>query len=433
MEVFHQWTAAAAVQRWLVLTWNWRSLPILGVERPGNALVRLDFVAQGAETKLRLVQKGLPSVGAREAHRKGWDRCLEGMRRSLMSKPLDDSARLEDRDLVRVSAPVFALEHVRVIDGTGAPTRLDQTILVTDGRITSVGDSASAVIPPNAQRLSFQDYSALPGLVGMHDHLFYSTNFFAGDGVLAHDMPFSFPRLYLAAGVTTIRTAGSFEPYTDLEIEKSIAAGTTIGPKMNVTGPYLEGEPLPLIQIHKLTGPEHASRTVEFWAQEGVESFKVYADVTRAELRAAIAAAHQHHLSITGHLCSIGFREAAQMGIDGLEHGLFVDTEFAPNKQPDRCPDPGEATAADLELGSEAVRNLIHTLVERHVAVTSTLPVWEEFIPPSGKPPERVLRALSPEARSAYETKSARLERESQDASSQVLGLRPLLASIVSG
>jgi hypothetical protein len=215
----------------------------------------------------------------------------------------------------------------------------------------------------------------------MHDHLFYSANFFHSEGIVAYDMPFSYPRLYLASGVTTIRTTGSFEPYTDLEIKQAIDAGSLLGPKMNVTGPYLEGSPFPLLQIHKLTGPEDARRTIDYWAAEGVGSFKVYTDITRAELLAAIDAAHQHGLTITGHLCSIGFREAAEMGIDKVEHGLYVDTEFVPDKPRDVCPDPGNATAAKLEIKSEPIQAMIKTLVSHHVAVTSTLPVWEEFLP----------------------------------------------------
>jgi imidazolonepropionase-like amidohydrolase len=317
-------------------------------------------------------------------------------------------------NFIRFRSPMIALEHVRVIDGTGAPVMLDQTILISDGKIAAMGKAGAIRIPGCAQRLDFTGYSVIPGLVGMHDHLFYSLNYFGSHGVRAYDMPFSFPRLYLAAGVTTIRTTGSFEPYTDLEIKRTIEARTMIGPKMNVTGPYLEGAPFPLIQIHKLTGPEDARRTVDYWADEGAESFKVYADITRAELEAAISAAHKRGLTVTGHLCSIGFREAAEMGIDGLEHGLWVDTEFAANKQPDMCPDPGNATAADLEVKSEPIQETIRTLVDHHVAITSTLPVWEEFIP-GPQAPERVLRALSTGARKAYLAERARLTRESED------------------
>ena len=312
----------------------------------------------------------------------------------------------EVKEFIRVDSPVIALDHVRVIDGTGAAAKDDQTIVISGGKITAIGNGSSTKAPENANHIDFTGYTALPGLVGMHDHLFYPSA-----GRLYHDMPFSFPRLYLAAGVTTIRTTGSVEPYTDLEIKKSIEAGKTVGPKMNATGPYLEGQGLPLIQIHALTGPDDARRTVDYWAEEGMGSFKVYNYITRAELKAAIEAAHRHHLKITGHLCSIGFREAAELGMDDLEHGLAVDTEFFPGKQPDVCPNPNQAVAATakLEIDSEPIQTTIRDLVSRHVAVTSTLPVFEQSVASRPDEPARVLASLSEDARKAYQANRARV------------------------
>jgi len=305
------------------------------------------------------------------------------------------------KDFIRVQSPVIALEHVRVINGTGAAAKTDQTIVISGGKIMAIGNAGVVPVPADANRMDMTGYSALPGLVGMHDHLFYPAGGGAG-GELYHDMVFSFPRLYLAGGVTTIRTTGSVEPYTDLEIKKAVDAGKMIGPKINVTGPYLEGEGLPLIQTHKLTGPEDARRTVEYWAAEGAGSFKAYNYLTRAELKAAIDAAHRHGLTLTGHLCSIGFSEAAELGIDDLEHGLFVDTEFVKDKKPDVCPNPSYATAADMEISGEAVQSTIKTLVTHHVAITSTLPVIEDLLAESPLAPQRVLDAMSDEARKTY-------------------------------
>jgi imidazolonepropionase-like amidohydrolase/uncharacterized protein YndB with AHSA1/START domain len=386
----------------LVFTWEWESLPIPGVESPGKTIVTLDLLEEGAVTRLILTQTGFPNEAAREAHRKGWERCLDGIVNLLTSgqKETPNAAQ----PFIRVQANVIALEHVRVIDGTGAEPTQDQTILISDGKIAALGTAGSIQIPTGVLRISLPGYTAIPGLVGMHDHLFYSANFFRSDGILAYSMPFSYPRLYLASGVTTIRTTGSFEPYTDLEIKKAVDAGTLIGPKMNVTGPYLEGEPLPLIQIHKLTGPEDARRTVDFWAEEGAGSFKVFQNITREELTAAIEAAHKHGLTITGHLCSVGFREAAEMGIDNLEHGLTVDNEFVPGKQPDKCPRGSIAEAPDLEIEGAEIQALIKTLVSRHVAITSTLPVFEEeLIPTRPDASQRVLDALSDSVRKMYQ------------------------------
>ena len=305
----------------------------------------------------------------------------------------------EVRGFVKVDAPVVALTHVRVVDGTGAAPLQDQTIVLRKGKIESLGSASSAKVPSDAQVLDLHDYSVIPGLVGMHDHMFYPMG-----NVIFGEMGYSFPRLYLAAGVTTIRTTGSIEPYTDLELKKRIDSGAMPGPKMHVTGPYLEGAGSWAPQLHQLSGPEEAVKTVNFWLDQGVDNFKAYMFITRAELGAAIQAAHKRGAKVTGHLCAVNFREAADLGIDDLEHGLFVDTEFLPGKKPDVCPDEPEDPAgmAKLDVKSGPLHETIAYLVQHHVAVTSTLPVFEmgSF---TGRPTmqKRILDALSPDARSA--------------------------------
>jgi imidazolonepropionase-like amidohydrolase len=303
------------------------------------------------------------------------------------------------KPFIKVDAPVIALTHVRVIDGTGAAAREDQTIILSQGKIDSVGDASAANVSKDAQVIDLHGYSVIPGLVGMHDHMVYPM----GNGVFG-EMAYSFPRLYLAGGVTTIRTTGSLEPYTDLELKKSIDSGATPGPKMHVTGPYLEGKGSWAIQMHQLTGPEDATRTVNFWLDQGVDNFKAYMFITRAELKAAIDAAHKRGAKVTGHLCSVTWREAADLGIDDLEHGWFVDTEFLAEKKPDQCPEKSEDPVgmAKLDASSGSMHDSIQHLIQHHVAVTSTLPVFEmgSF---AGRPTlqKRVLDALSPDARSA--------------------------------
>src|SRR5215831_3207897 len=106
----------------------------------------------------------------------------------------------EVKPFVKVSAPKVALTHVRVIDGTNAAARDDQTIILSGGKIESLGEAAKITAPKEAQVLDLHGYTVIPGLVGMHDHMFYPT----GSGVYG-EMASSFPRLYLAGGVTTIR------------------------------------------------------------------------------------------------------------------------------------------------------------------------------------------------------------------------------------
>jgi imidazolonepropionase-like amidohydrolase len=326
--------------------------------------------------------------------------CAAGMNLFAQQK---DSLAPGVREFVKVDAPVIALEHARVIDGTGAPARTDQTIVIADGKIQSVGDSSSASVPAGAQVIDLSNKTVIPGLVGMHDHMFYPSSGHVAVAIYG-EMGFSFPRLYLANGVTSIRTTGGLETYTDIELKKLIDAGKLAGPKIHVTGPYLEGEGAFTPQMHQLSGPEDARRLVDYWTGEGVTSYKAYMHITRAELGAAIEEAHKHDLKLTGHLCSVGFKEAAALGIDDLEHGLMVDTEFDPGKTPDECPSQQltAKTLAGMDVEGDAIQSTIHDLIAHHVAVTSTLPVFEISVP--NRPPleERVLDALSPSAQIAY-------------------------------
>jgi imidazolonepropionase-like amidohydrolase len=302
------------------------------------------------------------------------------------------------RGFVKVDAPVVALTHVRVIDGTGAAAREDQTVVLSHGKIESVSDAASAGVPKDVQVLDLHGHSVIPGLVGMHDHLVYPL----GNGIYG-EMAFSFPRLYLAGGVTTIRTTGALEPYTDIELKKQIDKGEIPGPKIHVTGPYLEGAGTFALQMHQLNGPEDATKTVNYWLDEGVDNFKAYMFITPAELSAAVTAAHKRGAKVTGHLCSIGFREAAAIGIDDLEHGLLVDTEFFPWKKPGECPEKLDYEfLSKLDVQSGLVHEAIADLVQHHVAVTSTLPVFEMFVPGRPTIQQRVLDALCVDARSAF-------------------------------
>src|SRR5712671_4128910 len=280
----------------------------------------------------------------------------------------------EFREFLKVDVPTAALTHIRVLDGTGAAARDDQTIIISGGKITLIGPSSSTPAPQGAQVIDSTGRTAIPGLVGMHDHMFYPAG-----GLVYHVMAFSFPRLYLANGVTTIRTTGTIEPYTDLELKKWIDSGKWVGPKMWVTGPYLEGKDAFIPQLHQIESPEKAREMVDFWVAQGVTSFKAYNTLTREELGAAIQQAHKHDIKLTGHLCSVTFPEAIALGIDDLEHGIFVDTEFAPDKKPDLCPDSAfsDQTLGNVEVSDPRVQALIKNLVSHHVAVTSTLPVFE--------------------------------------------------------
>ena len=324
-----------------------------------------------------------------------------------------------DRQFIKVDAPIVALTHVRIIDGTGATPTEDQTVVISDGKIQSIAPSTSARIPANATVLDLKGQTVLPGLVGMHDHMFFPMG---GTPPMYSNMGFSFPRLYLALGVTTIRTTGSVQPYLDLEIKKLIDSGRMIGPKMHITAPYLEGVGSFTPVMHTLTSADDARKMVNYWADQGATSFKAYMNITRDELRAVVEEAHKRGLKVTGHLCSIGFREAAEIGIDNLEHGILPDSEFVANKQPDKCPGVAVSQSLrNLDINSEPVKETIRTLVAKNVAVTSTLPVFEASAPvtqsgigaASAVLNPRVLNVMNNEARVRYLTARSRIAADS--------------------
>ena len=209
-------------------------------------------------------------------------------------------------------------------------------------------------------------------------------------------MSFSGSRLYLASGVTTIRTTGAQQPYAELNLQREIEAGRVIGPTMFATGPYLTGEQGPQTMT-RLEGPEQARRVVRYWAEEGVSWFKAYTWISRAELGAAIEEAHEHGVKVTAHLCSVGYREAVALGIDNLEHGLFANSEYDPNKQPDECPAGFRSNYANLDVNGPEVQATFKDMIDNDVAMTSTLVVYEISV--AGRPPieERIYDVLAPE------------------------------------
>lgn len=315
------------------------------------------------------------------------------------------------------------LDHVRVIDGTGAPPLEDATVILSAGKIAAIltpnhmqGNQGhlstwSCQDCPPALHLDLAGHTIFPGLVGMHDHMYYLTRPNADvtgasePPVVVPEMSFSSPRLYLGAGVTTLRTTGSVEPYEDINLRGAIDDGRLPGPHIDATGPYLEGPGAFALEMHQLKDAADARNTVAFWADQGATSFKAYMNITRAELKAAIDEAHKRGFKITGHLCSITYPEAVELGIDNLEHGFFVNTQLDPGKQPDLCPrTAGNPTIAKMTPDTPEGKALIALLVQHHVAITSTLPVFQSDDPAHLHLQPRVLAAMSPNTREAYLT-----------------------------
>lgn len=313
------------------------------------------------------------------------------------------------RTYISVDTAVVAFVNARVIDGTGASAREGQVVIIRDGRIVASGDSAAVPIPSDALRMDLTGKTLLPGLVMVHEHLYYPA---AGAPVYGNYTE-SFTRLYLAGGVTSMRTGGNMNGYSELNIAKAIARGERAGPWIDATAPYLNG-PNTFSQMQSLRTPDEARRFVNFWADQGATSFKAYMQISREVLDAAIDEAHKRRMKVTGHLCSVTYREAAELGIDNLEHGFLASTDFVTDKKPDECPGQGRGQRSVNALdpqGADA-QKLIRDLVKRGVAITSTLTVFETFTP--GRPVPPGLDVLAPQFKAAFDRFHTATSRNAQ-------------------
>jgi len=298
----------------------------------------------------------------------------------LLTNIQSNAQRFADvvKQYISVNTDTLALTHVKIIDGTGGPSKSDQTIFIINGRINKIGNTESISIPSSVKTIDCSGKTIIPGMIMMHEHLFYGER--VAPYYLGLEMPVSFPRLYLAGGVTTMRTTGTIEAQTDLNIKNWITEGKMVGPDIDVTAPYIEREALPIPEMLFIKNPEEAAKEVSYWISMGCTSFKAYMDVTKEDLKEVITIAHKNNLKVTGHLCSITYKEAAELGIDNLEHGFMVSTDFVPDKKENVCyAGAGTLSLIKLDVNSEAMKQLMSFLITKHVTITSTLPVFESY------------------------------------------------------
>jgi enamidase len=314
----------------------------------------------------------------------------------------------KDSDFIQYNQQKIVIKNVTLIDGTGGPTQYNKTVLVDSGNIKSVSNSNTLVVPKNATVIDGRGKTLIPGLIMMHEHMFYPTG-----KANYTEMLYSFPRLYLAGGATTIRTAGTTAPYADLNLRDAILQGKSIGPDIDVTAPYLNGPGLPILKMKTLRDAENAKTMMEYWISEGVTSYKAYMHIRQDELAEVVKQAHKRNQKVTGHLCSITYREAAELGIDNLEHGFFASTDFVKNKKKNECPSKGvHQSLVDLDIESDEVTDLIQFLVKKGVTLTSTLTVFETFTTGRPKAYPKALQALVPETRDQYESRWEKIAKQ---------------------
>ncbi|MGH7522578.1 MAG: amidohydrolase family protein [Gemmatimonadales bacterium] len=307
-----------------------------------------------------------------------------------------DSLSAQVREYVTVDTSLLALTHVLLIDGTGAAPKPHQTVVIRAGKIAAVGPVGTVQIPEGARVMDLSGSTVIPGMVGMHDHLFYTAA-----GGRAVQMGYTGPRLYLGSGVTTIRTTGSRSPYAEINLKDAIEHGFLPGPRIHITAPYITGSQGGGAMAIVAT-PDAARRFVAYWGAEGATWVKAYTDIRRSELGAAIQEAHKRGMKVTGHLCSVSFQEAVSLGIDNLEHGMLTASDFDATKKQDACPVSLMASLGSADPNGNVAQSTIRTMVQKGVSMTSTLAVYEPFVANRPTKDERTLQAMDPEVRAAY-------------------------------
>jgi imidazolonepropionase-like amidohydrolase len=303
------------------------------------------------------------------------------------------------KKFIDYDSSVIAFTHCKLADVKNLKMLDNQTVIVRNGVITAIDDSKTLSVPAGSTIIDLTGKSLLPGFVLLHEHMYYAA--YSADFTYLHvkELPYTFPKLYLACGATTIRTAGSVEPYSDLNLKRDIDKGKILGPEMDVTAPYLEGKGSIFPGMHELSGPEEAKAFVDFWASQGCTSFKGYMFIDKPTLKAAIDEAHAKGLKVTGHLCAVTYREASEIGIDQLEHGFSVATDFVPGKKENACP---MFTPQVVTADSPKVKDLIRYLVAQKTIVTSTLAVLYNMTTLDTTIRPEVLEAMSPDTRDMF-------------------------------
>lgn len=292
---------------------------------------------------------------------------------------------------IKYNSKAIAFTNATIIDGTGNSIKHSQTLLIEDGIFRAMDKDGEIGIPKEVTVINLKGKTVIPGIVGMHNHLHIPQFPDVGDVAT---------KLYLASGVTTIQTCGAASPDKELELSKKIANGNQIGPDIVPSAPFITGAGgNPNMVIPR--NDKQLRDTIQHWLNKGIKWFKVYRNVTPDNLKIVIDEAHKNNAKVRGHLCSVGFEEAAKWGIDGIEHGLNSMSDFRTNKEYGIC-GGGREYMDELIIDNPKVKELQRLMIDNKVVLTSTLAIFEASIPNRAYADKRTLQAMSPYLKNQY-------------------------------
>ena len=278
-------------------------------------------------------------------------------------------------EFVKIQDSIVVIKNVTIIDGTGGSIKYNQDILFENNKISAIAYNGEIVLPEKAKIIDGTGKTIIPGLIMLHEHLFYAKPF--NRNYKGTHMANTFPQMYLAGGVTTMRTAGSIEANADLNIKNLINQGKMVGPTMDVSTPHVERLGF-IPQLQSLYGNENIEDWLNYWFDKGITSVKVYNHITKDDLKEIIKVSHARNMKVTGHLCSITYREATELGIDNLEHSFMASTDFVTTKLANECVF-GEQSLMEIDENNPELIELMQFLIDKNVTLTYTPNVFEPF------------------------------------------------------
>lgn len=258
------------------------------------------------------------------------------------------------------------IKNIKVIDSQQTFDAVD--LLIVDGLIQEIAPNIQSEEPHRV--IDGAGSTVIPGFVATHNHLHMPGATFLGEAGA---------RLYLAGGVTTMQTTGAAEPLSELQLKQDIEQGKVAGPYIVATGPYFTGPDGNAVML-RMTDAEAIDKEIGQWVDRGVSWFKVYRHTTEPQLKTIIESAHKRGAKVTGHLCSITMKQAAELGIDGIEHGFIHAYDFAEDKSAGEC-NGSNSFRSSLDIKGASLKALHELLIAEKVAISSTPSIFEAQTP----------------------------------------------------
>jgi imidazolonepropionase-like amidohydrolase len=219
--------------------------------------------------------------------------------------------------------PTIAVEHVNIVDVIAGDIRNDQTVLISNGKITVAGAAAGVTPPPDARVISAQGKYLLPGLWDMHVHLRSDEN--KPDIRLAAENE-SMLDLFLPNGIVGIREMGGDLADQVIQWRKEIRAGKRSGPRIITAGRKIDNNPPAWAGSIGVANQDEARQAVRQIMDSGADFVKVYfRNVAPETFRATVEEAHRLHLKVTGHKPNnMSIQELIETGLDEVQHQQYL-------------------------------------------------------------------------------------------------------------